>query len=152
MHSDPSPVAHKFITPELSYEQAPNKQKYLRILTFFKKKPGISFEYFLNHWHHVHTDLVVNMKSFKENNIFHYTQFYQTPKTREQGKSLGYMDMEWDACSEFWVERIEDYHAFIQSQEYRDSLRMPAQHAAIEFSELTTVQMMLTISLISTAG
>ena len=124
MMSDPPRVSHEFMTPELSYEQPANEQKYIRIQTFFKKKPGISFEYFLNHWQHVHTDLVVNMKSFKENNIFHYTQFYQSEEFREQGRSLGHTDMEWDACSEFWVEKVEDYRAFLQSQEYKDSLRM----------------------------
>jgi hypothetical protein len=122
MSQDPAPVSHSFKTPSLSYSNPPNQQPYLRVLTFFKKKQGISLEYFLNHWNHVHTDLVINMTSFKECNIFHYSQLYQTAESREWGRRMGYTDLEWDACSEFWVTNTEDYEAFITSKEYTDSL------------------------------
>lgn len=36
---------------------------------------------------------------------------------------LGYDTLEWDACSEFWVRRIEDFEGFINGEEYKNSLR-----------------------------
>jgi hypothetical protein len=31
---------------------------------------------------------------------------------------LGYPVLEWDACTEFWVEKLEDFEKFTKSEEY----------------------------------
>ncbi|KAF2097981.1 hypothetical protein NA57DRAFT_76780 [Rhizodiscina lignyota] len=122
MQSDPPRVPHAFSSPSLSYDTPPNKQPYVRINTFFKKKPGISYEYFVQHWHHVHADLVTSMKAFTDNNIVRYTQFFQTPEGREEAYKIGAPAMEWDACSEFLAEKVDDFAAFLKSEEYVNSL------------------------------
>ena len=89
------------------------------------KKKDISWEYFTRHWHHVHADIVTGSKAFKENHILRYTQFYQSPEHRTKTAQCfaNYPIMEWDACSEFWVEKMEDFEAFLKSDEYIQSLR-----------------------------
>jgi hypothetical protein len=127
MSSDPPRVEHDFAIPALSYDQAVNKQSYLRINMFFCKKDGISFEYFQRHWHHVHADLVTSSKAFKDNNIIRYNQFHQTTESRELARRLAHPNpewsLEWDACSEFWVKKIEDWEAFMKSDEYVKATR-----------------------------
>ena len=90
---------------------------------FFNKKPGISYEYFQNHWHHVHADLVTSSKAYKGNKILRYNQFHQSAEDKAKGAILGYPMMDWDACTEFWVERLEDFEAFTKSEEYINATR-----------------------------
>jgi hypothetical protein len=73
MSSNPVPAPHQLALSEISYGQPPNQQSYIRIFKLFKKPPEISFNYFLKHLNHAHTDLVINMRPFKENNVFHYS-------------------------------------------------------------------------------
>jgi hypothetical protein len=118
MSSDPAPVTHTFSLPKLAYEQEPNTQNYIRIQMFFKKKQGISHEYFAHHWRHVHADLLTASKAFQENRIMRYKQFYQTPEMKRAVEAMGYPVMEWDASSEFWVASLDDMVALSQSEEY----------------------------------
>jgi hypothetical protein len=82
---------------------------------FFNKKPSISDEYFQTHWHHVHADLVTSSQASKDAKIMRYNQFSAGPEHKALAKRLsdgGYPSMEWDACTELWAERIEDFEAF----------------------------------------
>jgi hypothetical protein len=123
--SDPPRVPHNFSWPSLAYDQPPNTGDYVRVNMFFMKKKGISWEYFARHWQHVHADICVALKAFNETNLLHYSQFYQTPDDREKARKLfpNHCAMEWDACSEFWVRKLEDFAAFLASKEYRDTTR-----------------------------
>lgn len=125
---DPPPVDHPFRHPhKLAYDRPPNRQRYWRINMYFNKKPGISDEYFTNHWHHVHADLVTGMRSFNEKNLLRYNQFFQEARAKVAAEAMGYGPMlTWDACTEFWVHSIEDFVAFTKSQEYIDATRMSA--------------------------
>jgi hypothetical protein len=116
--SDPAPVSRTFKLPSLSYSNSPNKQSYVRISMFFNKKSSVSYGFFQNHWNHVHADLVTSSNAFKELGILRYTQFFQGPEAKEATKRLGYPPMEWDACTEFWVEKLEDFESFTKSAEY----------------------------------
>jgi hypothetical protein len=123
MLSDPPPVNHQFKLAKLAYDTPIHKQNYLCIAMFFNKKPGISDEYFQNHWHHVHADLVTSSRAFRELKILRYNQFRQRPEHRALLNRIGYPGMDWDACTEFWVEKFEDFEAFTKSQEYIDATR-----------------------------
>jgi hypothetical protein len=118
MTSDPEPVKHNFSLPKLAYDQPANKQNYIRISMFFNKRTDVSYEYFQNHWHHVHADLVTASKSYNARNIMRYNQFYQTPEIKAAGQKIGYPMMDWDACTEFWVESLDDFLEFTKSEEY----------------------------------
>jgi hypothetical protein len=83
MSSDPSPVDRTFKLPALSYSKPVNKQSYVRISMFFNKKPGISYSFFKNHWHHVHADLVTSSDAYRKFGILRYTQFFQGDDGRE---------------------------------------------------------------------
>ena len=148
MAHDPPRVKHNFVLPAFSYEQPPNTQPYIRINMFFMKRKDISWEYFESHWNHVHADIVTSSQAFKENKIIRYTQFCQTAESREHTKKCfpGYSVMEWDAASEFWVEKPEDMAAFLNSQEYIDSLREYYKYQSLD-KELTHQKPTLTISL-----
>jgi hypothetical protein len=88
MSQDPPPVERKFGIPALAYDKAPNKQNYIRVSMFFNKKPGVSYEFFQNHWHHVHADLVTSSTAFKKAGILRYNQFHQTPEGRAMNARL----------------------------------------------------------------
>ena len=120
---DPAPVQRNFGHSTLAYDTPPNKQTYVRISMFFNKKPGISYEYFLNHWRHVHADLVTSSKAYKENKIRRYTQFHQSPESKAKGAEIGYPMMDWDACTEFWVDKLEDFDAFTKSDDFIKATR-----------------------------
>ena len=123
MPSDPPPVDHSFKLSKLAYDAPLAKQNYLRIAMFFNKRKDISDEYFQNHWHHVHADLVTSSKAFKELKFKRYNQFRQRPEHRELLEKVKYPGMDWDACTEFWVEDFEDFVNFTQSQVYIDATR-----------------------------
>jgi hypothetical protein len=143
MPSDPPRVSHNFEINKLSYDSLANIQPYIRINMFFKKKEGISWEYFTTHWHHVHADICLSTKAWQENNILRYTQFYQSPESRKKTSKLfaAYPDplLEWDACSEFWVEKVEDFANFLKSEEYVKSLREFHSHFFPSCMALTVV-------------
>lgn len=99
---------------------------------FFNKKPGITFEYFANHWHHVHADLVTSSQAFKDLGFYRYNQFLHTPEMREKAQAMGFPAMSWDACTEFWVEKIEDFEAFTKTKEYIEATRKYASNYSIQ--------------------
>ncbi|CAK7201644.1 hypothetical protein SEUCBS139899_004353 [Sporothrix eucalyptigena] len=121
--TDPPPVDHPFHhAHKLAYDRPSNRQRYWRINMYFNKKPGVSDAYFVNHWHHVHADLVTGMRAFNEKNLLRYNQFFQAAEARTAAEAMGYGPLlDWDACTEFWVESIEDFVAFTKSQEYIDA-------------------------------
>jgi hypothetical protein len=121
--SDPPTVPHTFEIPSLSYSNPPNTQIYVRISMFFMKKPSVSYEFFRNHWNHVHADRLISSNAFRELGILRYTQFFHDPEAKEVMKRIGYPSMEWDACTEFWVEKLEDFEAFTKTKEYIDTTR-----------------------------
>lgn len=124
--TDPAPVERTFGLPALAYDAPVQKQRYLRISMFFNKKPGISYAYFQQHWHNFHGDLVTSSDAFKSNKILRYNQFHQTPENKALARRLGdgsYPSVDFDACTEFWVEKIEDFEAFSKSKEYTDGSR-----------------------------
>lgn len=51
-----------------------------------------------------------------------YEQILNSPTEKEMAKRLGYEGLGCDACSEFWVRRMEDFDGFIDGEEYRGSL------------------------------
>ncbi len=121
---DPKPVDHTFHHAKLAYDQPPSRQPCWRVNMFFNKKAGISEEYFLHHWNHVHADLVTGATAFKASNILRYNQFFQSAASRAVGEAIGYGPaMDWDACTEFLVVSVEDFVAFTKSQEYIDATR-----------------------------
>lgn len=64
-------------------------------------------------------DLTVAAKDFKTFKIARYVQVHQTSEFKEKAKSLGLEHMDYDGCSELWVEKWEDIAAFFGSEEYK---------------------------------
>jgi hypothetical protein len=122
--SDPKRVEREFRISKNSYDHGddeivPNKQAYWRISLFFKRKEGVSAEYFARHWHHVHGDLITAAKSYCDNNILRYNQFHQTPEGRKKVEELGYGPvLDFDAVTEFWVKDVAQFKAFTESEEF----------------------------------
>lgn len=97
-------IDHDFKNQQLSYGEAPNYQPCIKLSFFFNKLPDVSYEQFHHHWETVHADLTVAAKDFKACKIQRYVQFHQTPEMKEKAKSLGLEHVDFDGCSEIWVD------------------------------------------------
>jgi hypothetical protein len=53
---------YKFDELRLSNEKGSNEQPYFRALIFFYKKPGLTDEFFHDHWKSVHADLTIQTR------------------------------------------------------------------------------------------
>jgi hypothetical protein len=51
---------HNYNFPELSLGTGSNQQPYFRALIFFYKKPGLTDDFFHEHWKSVHADLTIS--------------------------------------------------------------------------------------------
>ncbi len=58
----PNHHTHKFSFSELTLGTGSNEQTYFRALVFFHKKPGLTGEFFYEHWKSVHADLTLSTK------------------------------------------------------------------------------------------
>lgn len=69
----PTHLTHKFKFQELEVGKGSNQQPYFKALLFFYKKPGLSHDFFHEHWKSVHADLT--MRAGKAGaNIVRYVQ------------------------------------------------------------------------------
>jgi hypothetical protein len=97
----------------------------IRISFFFTKHPSMTQSEFETHWRDTHGRLAITSTVFTAANIQGYVQVHNNmPLTKELGE-LGITpmtDFSWDACSEIYVQRWEDYLAFAKSDEARDVL------------------------------
>lgn len=99
---------------------------YVKLLLFFNKKDGVSYEQFLRHWQTVHADLTVATEGFRVSNIQRYTQVrrdclksvkellklgqtHQTADRKSRVKSAGADSLDFDGCSEMWVKSWDDW-------------------------------------------
>jgi hypothetical protein len=61
--TDLSPYSvHTFTFPEVALGSSSNQQPYFRAMIFFNKKPGLTDEFFHEHWKSVHADLTMRVE------------------------------------------------------------------------------------------
>ncbi|KAL5121165.1 hypothetical protein ACEQ8H_001017 [Pleosporales sp. CAS-2024a] len=63
-HPCPNHVVHQHKFPELAISRnrdGSNQQKYFRAMIFFNKKPGLTDDFFHEHWKSVHADLTMQV-------------------------------------------------------------------------------------------
>ena len=58
----PNHHIHKYNFSELELGTGSNEQGYFRAMIFFHKKPGLTDEFFHEHWKSVHADLTLSTK------------------------------------------------------------------------------------------
>ena len=58
----PNHHIHKYNFSELELGGGSNQQPYFRAMVFFHKKPGLTDEFFHEHWKSVHADLTMSVK------------------------------------------------------------------------------------------
>ena len=58
----PNHTIHKFNFDELAVGTGSNEQPYFRAMIFFHKKPGLTDDFFHEHWKSVHADLTLSTK------------------------------------------------------------------------------------------
>jgi hypothetical protein len=107
-------IDHSFANKSLSYDAKPNYQPCVKLSFFFSKLPEVSYEQFHRHWETVHADLTVAAQCFKTCKIQRYVQFHQPPEMKEKAKSLGLQHVDFDGCSEIWVQSWEDWMSFFK--------------------------------------
>ncbi|KAK3066623.1 hypothetical protein LTR53_016955 [Teratosphaeriaceae sp. CCFEE 6253] len=105
-------IDHPFQNPPLAYDAAPNHQPGIKISFFFNKLPHVSDEHFFRHWETVHADLTIAVPQFRACKIRRYVQLQQTAEMKARARELGMVHVDFDACTELWVERWEDWMAF----------------------------------------
>ncbi|EME77272.1 uncharacterized protein MYCFIDRAFT_42215 [Pseudocercospora fijiensis CIRAD86] len=109
-------IDHDFQNPQLSYDANPNYQPYIKLSFYFSKGNNVTDEQFHRHWE----------------TIRRYTQVHQTAdlkeKARDLGANLGIEHMDYDGCSEIWVEKWEDWVEFSSSEEYSQAMNPDCKH------------------------
>ncbi|KAH8626846.1 hypothetical protein IG631_18864 [Alternaria alternata] len=113
-HSTPDPL----LTPSIAC---------IKLSFFFRKSPTVSDAFFQKHYNHIHSDLTVACKKFHAVKIARYVQLYQSPGLKSKLQELGMDVLEYDACSQIWVRKWEDWEAFAGSDEYRAALMPDAE-------------------------
>jgi hypothetical protein len=58
----PNHLVHQHTFPELAIGTGSNQQSYFRAMVFFNKKPGLTDEFFHEHWKSVHADLTMQVE------------------------------------------------------------------------------------------
>ena len=99
----------------------------IKLSFFFRKSPTVTDAFFQKHYNHIHSDLTVACKKFHAVKIARYVQLYQSPGLKGKLKELGMDVLEYDACSQIWVRKWEDWEAFAGSDEYRAALMPDAE-------------------------
>lgn len=64
IHPCPNHLIHHYTFPELAISSGgdgSNQQKYFRAMIFFNNKPGLTDEFFHEHWKSVHADLTIQV-------------------------------------------------------------------------------------------
>lgn len=118
----PNHLVHQHTFPELALggPKGSNQQPYFRAMVFFNKKPGLTDEFFHDHWKSVHADLTMQVEGAGIN-LVRYVQFHQEQKHKEAlaplleaaGESMTFV--EWDGAAEFWAESAEKFTEFMKS-------------------------------------
>ncbi|KAF2196416.1 hypothetical protein GQ43DRAFT_476344 [Delitschia confertaspora ATCC 74209] len=117
MDSPPCPnhTTHSYRFDEVKLGCGSNEQPYFRALVFFYKKPGLTDEFFHEHWKSVHADLTLQTKDLGVN-LGRYTQLHMEPKHREGIQPLlqasgGTMQLvPWDGCGKRFADIQKGYH------------------------------------------
>jgi hypothetical protein len=99
----------------------------IKLSFFFRKSPTVTDAFFQKHYNHIHSDLTVACKKFHAVKIARYVQLYQSPGLKSKLQELGMDVLEYDACSQIWVRKWEDWEAFAGSDEYRAALMPDAE-------------------------
>ncbi|KAF2119703.1 hypothetical protein BDV96DRAFT_642714 [Lophiotrema nucula] len=139
-------IDHRFVNPELEWDQKENYQPCIKLSFFFKKLPNVDDDHFQMHYNHVHSDLTVASKGFNVYKIqryvqvrrahphsttdafTHVSQTYQDPEMKKKVESLGMELLDFDACSTIWVKSWDDWEKFSSSPEYAKALMPDADH------------------------
>ncbi|KAH7019821.1 EthD domain-containing protein [Ilyonectria destructans] len=115
-------IDHDFTFDDFKYEKEVHYQPCVRVSIYFKKKKGVSFEHFTQHWAHVHADMTLASKKFGLFKVQRYTQHHQLPGMKEGLARMGMNTMEFDGCSTLWFKKWEDFENFFTSPEYETNL------------------------------
>lgn len=89
-------------------------------MVFFNKKPGLTDDFFHDHWRSIHADLTMQVPGAGVD-LVRYVQFHQEKKDVESMAELlkasgGSMTMlGYDGAAEFWAESPERFTAFMKS-------------------------------------
>jgi hypothetical protein len=78
----PNHLIHQHVFPELGISPTgtgSNQQLYFRAMIFFHKKPGVSDEFFHEHWKSIHADLTMQVDEMgkKKGGVVRYVQVCQ---------------------------------------------------------------------------
>ncbi|KAF2274016.1 uncharacterized protein EI97DRAFT_347685, partial [Westerdykella ornata] len=116
----PNHYIHKYAFQELALadKKGSNEQPYFRASVFFSKKPGLTDEFFHDHWKSIHADLVMQTKNTGIH-LLRYSQFHMEQKHRDEIQPLldasqGPMQLvPWDGCAEFLAKDAESFIKFM---------------------------------------
>jgi hypothetical protein len=120
-HPCPNHSIHAHTFPELALGTASssNQQPYFRAMNFFNKKPGLTDEFFHDHWKSVHADLTMQVPGAGVGFV-RYVQFHQEKQHVNAMQELleasgGTMKMaKWDGAAEFWARTLGDFVGFMR--------------------------------------
>ncbi|KAG6549698.1 hypothetical protein Mapa_008678 [Marchantia paleacea] len=104
----------------------------LKLTLLVKRKEGISFEDFDNHWTNNHGPLLASIPIFKEK-LIKYTQVHMSQKHMNIMNGLPMMKG-YDGIMEAYAEKMEDFEALFECEEYK-SIIMPDEDLFVDRSQ-----------------
>ncbi|KAF1946625.1 hypothetical protein EJ02DRAFT_493745 [Clathrospora elynae] len=116
----PTHHTHPYHFSELELGSGSNQQPYFRALVFFNKKPGLTDEFFHEHWKSVHADLTMQVEGAGLD-LVRYVQFHQEFQHKVSIEPLleasgGTMQIApYDGCAEFHAESVEKFVGFMKN-------------------------------------
>ncbi|PSN65186.1 hypothetical protein BS50DRAFT_575250 [Corynespora cassiicola Philippines] len=112
----PNHYIHPYNFPELRIGTGSNEQPYFRAMVFFNKKPGLTDEFFHEHWKSVHADLTMQVENAGIT-LARYVQFHSEEKDRKAIAPLiesGNMQfLPFDGAAEFHCKDGESFVKFM---------------------------------------
>lgn len=104
------------------------------VLGFYKRKPGLTHEQFLDHWKNVHAKLAMETPEIAKY-IRKYVQHHIRPVDMFPGvEPVGY-----DGFSELWVDSVDAFRAMAAEPKFQE-LMFPDEE---KFLDLTATRIMM---------
>ena len=113
----------------------------IRILTFYRRRPDLSHEEFLDYWRDIHGPLVAGAEGVGEylkRYIQHHLTLDPILTTGKAWVPVALPDYPFDGFSECWFESYEDRNAFFAMPEIREKFASDEAN----FMDMTTPRMM----------
>ncbi|KAF9258130.1 hypothetical protein L218DRAFT_1080566 [Marasmius fiardii PR-910] len=87
------------------------------VLLFIKRKPGLSFDQFCQHYREIHSPMAVRFEIFRKN-VTRYEVLYVNQEWKSKLRDMGHEIPNWDAISLFQVDSVQNLVRVFTDKEF----------------------------------